>query len=157
VSHRRLPGLARSGVIDILAWSADHFGNAARDRYREVLPAGVADIAAYPARPGSRLRPEIDPAMRPWRLRTSRELAGILRMRTARRFLIYRLDGDIVVIGRGLNDAMHLADNVEDEPLGSWRARDRCAWLDCGTKSDRHTSSTAAARPCCRGSVPPEA
>jgi toxin ParE1/3/4 len=115
VNHYRLSRLARSDIVDILVWSTRHFGVAARDRYRALLAAAIADVAADPSRPGSRLRPDIGPGIRSWHLRASRDRSGLSRVNAPRHLLIYRVDDGIVVIGRVLHDAMDVPDHVAHE------------------------------------------
>lgn len=80
--------------------------------------ATISDVAADPARPGSRLRDEIGPGIRSWHLRASRDSAGKPPVRTPRHFLIHRLDGDTVVVGRVLHGAMDIPPHVDDEAFG---------------------------------------
>lgn len=110
----RLSRLARSDIVDILAWSAEHFGDDARDRYQRLLVTAMNEIATDPAGAGSKLRPEIGPGIRSWHLRSSRDRAGKPSVHSPRHFVIYRVDGDLVVIGRVLHDAMDVPAHLED-------------------------------------------
>ena len=111
----RLSRLARSDIVEILAWSVEHFGGAARDRYQALLAAAINDLADDPFRPGSRPRPDIGPGTRIWHLRANRDRTGLPRVNTPRHMVVYRVDDGIVIIGRVLHDAMDISDHVGDE------------------------------------------
>jgi toxin ParE1/3/4 len=68
----------------------------------------VPDILAWP---------ELGASIRSWHLRLSREhvnpSVGIVRR--PRHFLVYRLEPDLVVVGRLLHDAMELARHLDAE------------------------------------------
>lgn len=117
----RLSAAAQADLIDILAWSHEQFGEAARQRYETLVATALRDIAQQPHRPGSIERPELGAGARSWHLALSRERArtdtGIVRH--PRHFLIYRLDGELVVVGRVLHDAMELAHHLAPEQ--SWK------------------------------------
>jgi len=120
MARYRLSAAAQADLIDILAWTHAHFGEAARKRYEVLVIAALRDIAAQPDRVGSIERPELGAGIRSWHLRLSRERArtetGIVRR--PRHFLIYRAENDLVVIGRVLHDAMELARHLD--PEASW-------------------------------------
>jgi toxin ParE1/3/4 len=69
------------------------------------------DLAKDPTRPGSVERPELGDNVRSWHLRGSRYTAGDV-VRRPRHFLIYRVEDDILVIGRVLHDTMELRRHV---------------------------------------------
>ncbi len=86
--HYRLSVAAQADIINILAWTHEQFGEAARKRYEALIVAGLRDIAVQPARPSS----------------------------LERHFLIYRrLDSEYVVVGRVLHDAMELAHHLDSD------------------------------------------
>jgi len=111
----RLSSEAQQDVIDILAWTQENFGDAARKRYGALLVAAMRDVAANPDRAGSTERLELGPGVRSWHLRLSRERgrteAGIVQQ--PRHFLIYRIESDMLVIGRVLHDGMDLAQHLD--------------------------------------------
>ena len=117
----RLSGPARADIVKLLAWTERQFGEAARVRYATLITAALHDVSSQPERVGNVLRPELGEGARSWHLRLSRErartAAGIVRR--PRHFLIYRIEGDLVVVGRVLHDAMELAQHVDSE--ASWR------------------------------------
>lgn len=112
MNRYRLSRLARADIVDILTWSAEHFGHAARHRYRKLLEAGIRDIVADPFRPGSRPRPEIGEGIRSWHVSGSRHRTETPGVHRPRHFLIYRVDGEIVVIGRVLHDSMDITSHT---------------------------------------------
>jgi len=117
----RLSDAAQSDILDILAWSQEQFGDGARTRYEALIVAALRDIATQPDRPGSLERPEVGTAVRSWHLRRSRERArtetGVVQ--SPRHFLIYRVEPDLVVVGRVLHDAMELVRHLDPET--SWK------------------------------------
>ena len=116
----RLSDAAQSDVIDILAWTHDQFGEAARLRYERLIVAALRDVAAQPDRPGSIARPELGAGVRSWHLRLSRDHVGRAAevVRRPRHFLVYRCEPALLVVGRVLHDAMELAQHLD--PDTSW-------------------------------------
>lgn len=111
MSAYRLTEAAEADIVDVLAWSEETFGDAARRRYERLLITALRDVAAEPDRPGSTAHPELEPDIRSWHLRNSRERArtaeGIVRR--PRHFLLYRpLRPGLIGIGRVLHDAMDI-------------------------------------------------
>ena len=104
----RLSAAAQADVVEILAWTQEQFGNAARLRYQALIVAALRDIAAQPDRPGSIDRPELGAGVRSWHLQLSRDRAGAGIVRRPRHFVIYRARPGVVVVGRVLHDAMEL-------------------------------------------------
>lgn len=114
MAQYRFSAAAQSDLVDILAWSQEHFGASARTRYQSLIVSAVRDLAAQPNRPGSTGRPELGEGVRSWHLRLSRERArtatGIVRH--PRHFLIYQVQDGHLVIGRVLYDAMELERHI---------------------------------------------
>jgi toxin ParE1/3/4 len=115
----RLSAAAQADVVDILAWTQEQFGEAARLRYQALIVAALRDIAAQPDRPGSLDRPELGIGVRSWHLRSSRDRAGAGLVRRPRHFVIYRMQRGVVVIGRVLHDAMELTRHLDSGT--SWK------------------------------------
>jgi len=117
VLRYRLSAAAQSDIIQILAWSQERFGKAARLRYEALLVAAFRDFAELPDRPGSQARPELGAGVRSWHLRLSRERARTTTGVAARprHFVLYRIDADLLVVGRVLHDAMELARHMDAE------------------------------------------
>jgi toxin ParE1/3/4 len=116
----RLSDAARGDVIDILAWTQQQFGEAARLRYESLIVVALRDVATQPDRPGSIERPELGAGVRSWHLRLSRGPVGTgaVAVRRPRHFLIYRVEPALLVVGRVLHDAMELARHLDPET--SW-------------------------------------
>lgn len=116
----RLSEAAQGDVLEILAWTHERFGEAARLRYESLIVAALRDVASQPERPGSLARPELGAGVRSWHLRQSREHTkpGVGIVHRPRHFLVYRLQTGLVVVGRVLHDAMELARHVD--PDASW-------------------------------------
>lgn len=107
----RLSNAAQADIVNILAWTQEHFGEAARLRYERLLVTALRDIALGPNRTGSISRPELGHDVRSYHLRHSRDRArdesGIVHR--PRHFLLYRFArADMVGIGRVLHDAMEI-------------------------------------------------
>ena len=103
---------AEADLAEILAWSAEAFGDAARLRYAALIVRAIEDLAADPARAGVEERPEIAAKAQTYHLAHSRNRvpAAVGRVITLRHFLIFRLRGDSAVeIVRVLHDSMDLA------------------------------------------------
>lgn len=111
----RLSGPAEADIVRLLAWTERQFGEAVRVRYATLIAAALHDVSSQPDSVGNVLRPELGEGVRSWHLRLSRERArtavGIVRR--PRYFLIYRIEGDLVVVGRVLHDAMELVKGTE--------------------------------------------
>ena len=116
----RLSQAALGDVLDILAWTHERFGEAARLRYERLIVAALRDVASQPDRPGSLARPELGADVRSWHLRLSREHTkpGVGIVHRPRHFLVYRLQPGLVVVGRVLHDAMEMAGHLD--PDASW-------------------------------------
>lgn len=117
----RLSGPAKADIVKSLAWTERQFGEAARVCYANLIAAALHDVSSQPDRVGNALRPELGEGVRSWHLKLSREraraVAGIVRR--PRHFLIYRIEDELVVVGRVLHDAMELAQHVDSGT--SWR------------------------------------
>jgi len=113
----RLSDAAQRDVLDILAWTHEQFGEAARLRYEGLIVAALRDVASQPDRPGSLDRPELGAGVRSWHLMLSRSHVNqaLGSVRRPRHFLVYRLQPGLLVIGRILHDAMELARHLEDD------------------------------------------
>lgn len=61
----RLSAAAQDDVINILAWTDEQFGEAARLRYERLIVAALRDLATLPERPGSIARPELGAGFEP--------------------------------------------------------------------------------------------
>lgn len=116
----RLSAVAQADLVDILAWTHRNFGEVARKRYEALLVTALRDISSQPRKAGSIERPELGERVFSWHLRLSRErarsVAGVVRR--PRHFLVYRIDGSMVVVGRIMHEAMEL--DLHFDPTESW-------------------------------------
>ncbi|TQN60851.1 type II toxin-antitoxin system RelE/ParE family toxin [Agrobacterium tumefaciens] len=107
----RLSDAAQSDIVEILGWTHETFGAAARIRYEKLLVTALRDVARDPLRTGTIVRPELPGDVRSYHLRYSRERAknetGLVR--NPRHFLLYRvLHPGLVGVGRVLYDSMEI-------------------------------------------------
>jgi toxin ParE1/3/4 len=116
----RLSGAAQVDVVDLLAWTHERYGEAARLRYERLIVAALRDVATQPDRPGSIARPELGAGVRSWHLRLSRGHGSPSpeAVRRPRHFLVYRCEPNLLVVGRVLHDAMELPRHLDPET--SW-------------------------------------
>ena len=116
----RLSDAAQADIGQILGWTHEQFGEPARLRYQSLIVAALRDLATDPDRPGSIDRPELGSGVRTWHLRLSRHHAdvGAGIVRRPRHFLVYRIESNLLVVGRVLHDAMELERNLD--PEASW-------------------------------------
>jgi toxin ParE1/3/4 len=113
----RLSESTQADVVGILAWTHEQFGEAARLRCESLIVTALRDVAAQPNRLGGIARPKLGAGVRPWRLRLSRHHAttpvGVAHR--LRHFIVYRIEPDLLVVGRTLRDAMELVQNLDAE------------------------------------------
>jgi toxin ParE1/3/4 len=118
----RLSTTAERELGEIFAHTELQFGETARLRYQALIVAALTDIAVDPDRRGVRPRPEVGEGVRIYHLRHSRERAhskhGVVR--APRHFLLYRVEADLIVVGRILHDAMDLDRRVSVEDPALW-------------------------------------
>ena len=114
----RLTHAARADIISILAWSHEQFGEGARKRYEALIATAIRDAASCSDDAGHTARPELGEGVFSWHLSRSRARAPGEKVHRPRHFLICRRDGDTLVIGRVLHDAMDLRRHVD--PHQTW-------------------------------------
>lgn len=106
-------------IIDILHWSEENFGQAARERYAALIATAVREVAAAPEGIGSTDRSELGESVRSWHLRESRHHASGPMVRRPRHVVFYAVNDGEVLIVRILHDAMepsrHLGPDRSDE------------------------------------------
>jgi toxin ParE1/3/4 len=105
----RVSLVADRDIESILDWSLNQLGPDARERYRALIDAALADIAADADRVGVRRRDELRRDIRPYHLASSRDrVAGSLgKVRRPRHLVIFSvLDAATVLIVRVLHEAM---------------------------------------------------
>lgn len=109
----RLTHAARADIISILAWSHEQFGEEARKRYEALIATAIRDAARQGGDRGHTPRPELGEGVYSWHLSHSRDRAPEGKVHRPRHFLICRRDGDTLVIGRVLHDAMDLRRHID--------------------------------------------
>lgn len=102
-------------IADLLDWSDEHFGAEAQQRYEALVDQAIRDIAADPYRSLSKDRPELGEGLRTWHLRNSRDHAVGDKVKEPRHFLLYRVMGDEVQIGRVPHARKDLPGQVTDD------------------------------------------
>ncbi|KUM40119.1 type II toxin-antitoxin system RelE/ParE family toxin [Pseudomonas sp. EpS/L25] len=111
----RISAEARQDLADILVYSAQHFGSAARKRYQSLLVSSFNLIAAEPYGPVSLPRDELQEGLRSLYLaHAQRGIPSEQRVGQPRHVVFYRIAADDVIeIVRLLHDLMepkeHLA------------------------------------------------
>lgn len=118
MAEYRLTETARADIVSILAWSHEQFGEVARKRYEALIAAAIRDAASRRDDGGRSLRPELGEGVFIWHLSRSRARALGGRVHRPRHFLVCRRDGDMLVVGRVLHDAMDLRRHVD--PRLAW-------------------------------------
>jgi toxin ParE1/3/4 len=106
-----LPGF-RQDIQKIVAWSEDHFGEAAADRYAELIRQALRDLLEDPMRPGVKARPELAPHACVYHLVFSRDRVTGEPVKTPRHFVLYRHVSDTVEFARLLHDSRDLGQHV---------------------------------------------
>jgi toxin ParE1/3/4 len=106
-------------IADLLDYSAERYGTAARRRYEALIAAGLEDLRSDALRPASADRPEL--GVRTYHLRHARSRAGSVSglVSAPRHLLVYELAADdLVRIIRVLHDSMeverHVARGADD-------------------------------------------
>jgi toxin ParE1/3/4 len=106
-----LPGF-RQDTQKVVAWSEDHFGEAAADRYAELIQQALRDLIVEPTRPGTKARPDLGLHAYAYHLICSRDRVFGERVKTPRHFVIYRHVNNKVEFVRLLHDSRDLALHV---------------------------------------------
>jgi len=118
MAEYRLTHAAQADIVAILAWSQEQFGVEARNRYEVLIATAIRDAASRTDNIGHTLRPELGDGVFSWHLAQSRTRAPGKTVHRPRHFLLCRRDGDVLVIGRLLHDAMELRRHVD--PQHAW-------------------------------------
>ncbi|HEX9783845.1 MAG TPA: type II toxin-antitoxin system RelE/ParE family toxin [Opitutaceae bacterium] len=108
---------ARDDIRNALKWSAENFGEAACQRYKELIGAAIAAIAANPGLPHSYEVRGLQPGIRLYHLKHSRKQAAVEGqiVRKPRHFIAYMvMKGDTVIVGV-LHERMEIARQPEED------------------------------------------
>ena len=111
----RLTHAAQADIVSILAWSHEKFGEEARQRYEALIAAGIRDVAEHSSELGRTARPELGEGVFSWHLARSRTHSRGGPVHRPRHFLICLCEGDVVVVGRILHDAMELRRHLDPQ------------------------------------------
>lgn len=109
----RLSHAAQDDTVSILAWTEKQFGEEARRRFEMLIATALRDAASRSDDVGHTSRAELGDGMFSWHLSSSRTHAPGISVRRPRHFLICRRDGDLLVVGRLLHDAMDLQRHID--------------------------------------------
>lgn len=104
----RLTHSAQADIVSILAWSHERFGEEARKRYEVLIATAIRDAAERSDEIVQTARPELGDGVFSWHLAQSRTRSPGGTVHRPRHLLICRRDGDILVVGRVVHDAMEL-------------------------------------------------
>lgn len=109
----RLSDTAQQDISDLLERSAATFGPRARDRYASLIVAALRDAATDNDELIKTLRPELGPGVRTWHLLRSRTTSTGGLVKRPRHLLVYRLEGETMLVARVLHDSMDLPQHVD--------------------------------------------
>lgn len=115
MARYRLTHAAQADIVSILAWSHDQFGEEARRRYEVLIITAIMDAASPRDDIGRTVRPELGQGVFSWHLSQSRTHSPGGAVHRPRHFLICRHDGDVLIVGRVLHDAMELRRHLDPQ------------------------------------------
>ena len=107
-----LASTADRDFLDIMDWSAEHFGANAANRYEALIGQALIDLGNDPFRRGAKQRPELPEEVFVYHLGGSRDRVAGDRVKAPRHFLLYRIDGSHVEVLRILHDSRDLAQHL---------------------------------------------
>jgi toxin ParE1/3/4 len=107
----RLGAAAELDFANILGWTAETFGPAQANIYRDTLLQAIAELAEGPDVVGSKVRDEI--------MKGLHTLHVARHGRRGRHFLMYRVSKRTIEIIRILHDAMELRRHLPSSPNDS--------------------------------------
>lgn len=106
---------AEFDIISIYSLTVAEFGVDARERYELLLTSAALELADNPKRIGSRAWDDFADGIRSWHSKLSRNTAPPrYRVKNPRHIIVYRIDGDTLVIGRVLHESMDIAQHLDD-------------------------------------------
>ncbi len=113
----RLTHAAQADIVSVLAWSHEQFGEEARLRFEALIATAVRDVATRSNEIGRTDRPELGDGVFSWHLAQSCGHSPGGMVRRPRHFLICRRDGDVLVVGRVLHDAIELRRHIDHQRI----------------------------------------
>jgi toxin ParE1/3/4 len=111
----QLSAPASHDFMEIMDWSARHFGDTAADRYESLIRQALVEVCEDPFRPGVRPRPELQRDIYTYHLLFSRDQVAGDRVNAPRHFLVYRVVSDSVEVLRIIHDSRDLAQHLPAE------------------------------------------
>jgi toxin ParE1/3/4 len=115
VARFRLAGPARIDLAHILATCAGRWGTEDVQKYAAILAAAMRHVAAEPAGPLSRKRPDLRFGVRSFHIRHARSSADPAQVRRPVHVLYYRVAADgVIEIVRVLHEKMDPARHLEE-------------------------------------------
>ena len=96
----------------IAAWSLEHFGEQAAERYKILLGQAFADLKDNPERSGTAARPELYADARTYHISFSRYRVAAPRVQKPRHLLLYRVRQNTIEVARVLHDSSDLKQHV---------------------------------------------
>lgn len=118
MTRYRLTDTAQADIVSILAWSRERFGVEASKRYEALIATAIRDAAERNDDLGHRPRHELGDGVFSWHLAHNAARSPGRTVHRPRHFLICRSDGDLLVVGRVLHDAVELRRHLN--PQQSW-------------------------------------
>jgi toxin ParE1/3/4 len=115
MTRYRLTHTAQADIVSILAWSHERFGEEAGKRYEMLIATAIRDAAERSDEVGHTTRPELGDGVFSWHVAHSRARSPGGTVHRPRHFLICRRDGDLLVVGRVLCDAMELRRHLDTQ------------------------------------------
>ena len=115
MARYRLTHADQADIVSILAWSHDQFGEEARKRYEALITTAIRHAATHSDELGRTVRPELGHGVFSWHLAQSRTHSPGGYVHRPRHFLLCRRDGDVLVVGRVLHDAMELERHLDPQ------------------------------------------
>lgn len=112
MARYRLTHAAQADIVEVLGWSHERFGERARQRYEALIATAIMDAATHD-HAGLTLRPELGEGVFTWHLARSRAHSPGGTVHHPRHFLVCRHDGDVLIVGRVLHDAMELRRHLD--------------------------------------------
>ena len=117
----RLSSPAIADIEHILEWTTGAFGAVGRQRYEALIQTALTDLAANPARLGTRQRDDIAPAIITFHLSASRKrIATSTQVAKPRHLILFRVNNQPAISGgsaevqilRFLHDSMDFVQHV---------------------------------------------
>jgi toxin ParE1/3/4 len=113
-ASRNLP-IFRNDIQSVIAWSEEHFGVEAADRYGALIRQAISDLLQNPVRPGSKTRGDLARDAYVYHLMFSRDRVHGQPVKNPRHVIVYRYAGKRVEFARLLHDSRDLERHLPSE------------------------------------------